>query len=312
MCLLFEIKEALQTDPVAAICMGFEITPEIFGLIMSDAPTAPLRVVVTTMPKDTEDWRIKISACRKVYSRPFDLRFAIPDGYATYGLPEKEILRYPEGLVGNLLTTRAWIEESQREVFLLSDDDPGTSFRGSGYSPSTTQMIFSCPGCNASGGHRWTITPEVHHEVWRFGIALAKRRGTNYLGVNGSEATKGIFCDTKFFPIACNRIVNGVTAVIKPLRMGMPRVKISQEFALMTAVANASGGGTMTLMPLLRPYAVNAPKESVDESHRIINQICGQEMFKRGNTGGGKGQKYNTIFHSKTVQTMDVAQLLGV
>jgi hypothetical protein len=313
MCLHLEIKETLQTDSRAAICMGFEINPDLYDLIMMDAPSGRLEVIVTTIPKDDDLWRKKIAGCRKVYTTPFILRFAIPEGQTLHGLDEGEILRYPANLFGDLLATRTWIERAYSpRIFLLSDDDPGVSYAGKAYEFRATQMIFSCPGCNASGGHRWTITPQVHHDIWRFGIALARQRGSNYLGLNGSEATKGIFCNTKFFPISCNRSVNGITAVVKGIRNRIPAVKISQEFALMTAISNAQGGGTMTLMPLIRTYAVNAPKlGSVEQSQEIISQICGQQ-FKAGNTGGGKGQKHNTIFHSTTVQTMTVEDLLGV
>jgi hypothetical protein len=310
MCFLSEIKKPLQTDSRAAICMAFEINPEWFDIIMADAPSR-LEVIVTTMPTGDGLWMKKISACRRVFAFPFSLRFAIPEGHPHYGLIETEILRYPRRLVGNLLSTRAWIEEKINRVFLLSDDDPGTSYAGGEYEPRATQMIFTC-GCNVSGGHRWTITPQVHYDVWRFGIALAQRRGSNYLGVNGSEATKGIFCNAEFFPIACNRSVNGITAVIKPLRKRIPKVNISQEFALMTAFANAKAGGTMTLMPLIRTYAVNAPKPgSVEQSQEIIQHICGPQ-FKAGNTGGGQDLKYNAIFHSTTVKTMAVEDLMGV
>jgi len=302
MCLIENGKEVLLTDTRTAVCMSFGIDdPAVFDYIWTKTCKKRLCVVVTTVPTNCETWRSKISACRRVYASPFILRFAVSLDAKLHGLTESEVLRYPNRLVGDLLAIRTWIERFT-EADLISDDDPGTSYKGGSYGPSRAipRLIFPCV-CNTvvrTGGHRYGISPELHHNIWKFGIALGKLCGANYVGANGSEATKAVFCNTEFFPLARNRAINGVTAVIKGIRHHIP-ANVSQEWAMMTGYANKFQGGTLTMMPLIQTYAVNPPSPgSVEASQRAIAEVCGVDVFARsGNCGGGKEKKWNAIFH---------------
>ncbi len=279
-----------------AIMGAFQIPKDIYLKVMSYSNPTPLTVVVTTVPRSAVEWRRKIGACASTFGFPFRLRFAVESSAVLFGLPEESIYRYPNDLSGNLLGIRTWIEQNT-DADLISDDDPGTSYAGGPFIEKRTTLILACD-CNASGAHRWGITPELHHSVWKFGIALAKILGVNYLGCNGSEATKGVFCNTKFYPLGVNRTVNGISAIIHGIRHRISSA-CPQEWAMMTGFANSKGNGTLTMMPLLRPYAVNPPAEgTVEQAHSLIIKECGRIVFKPGNTGGGKGRKNNAIFHA--------------
>lgn len=252
----------------------------------------PDKVVITTIPEDSEIWRSKISFSRKLWSA-FKIKFAISSNSKLFfPLTEDSVFRYPEELSGDLLKIRSYLEQY---FSIISDDDPGTSWGGEKYCPCAfAKAVIPCDSL-ASGAHRYRMPPEFFYKIWQIVFALGREAGAAYVGLNSSEQAvsalpghrgsgkkNSSFGTYGYVPISLNSAVCGATGVLKPMRYLVPK-KIAQEYSMASATAIAYGYKILVLRTVLLIFAVNPPSEDAE----IINSVY-PGMVESGNTARGR------------------------
>jgi hypothetical protein len=228
------------------------------------------------------------------------------------------VMLYPTSIVGNLHKIRKWIESKGTPPFIISDDDPGSSFKGGIYQGKKARVMF--PNIeNKCGAERRNMSAEDLCFLWRMAFLVGKKERCAYVGLNGSEqqlsalpghetvgrTPKRSLGTYGYVPFNYNAVITGACGVLKPCRNYVnPKVQhVPQEYTAASVEAITNHGGTLMLMPVIFGFAVKPLKnaESDNKEMRMLYPF----VVEQGNTAGGRdsNKKTGCIVHLKTRQS---------
>ncbi len=286
----------------------------------ANLPVEPLTVFITTLPNS-----VSFSYClQNVYAHPwFRVVAVLPRNSDISFLASLEkqgaaVLLYPDRLAGNLHKIRKWIEKAAKPPFIISDDDPGSSFSGGVYQAKPPRIIVPNRS-NKCGAGRYAISAEYLCFLWCVAIFFGKRSGCSYVGLNGSEqqlsalpayqtsgaTPKRSFGTYGYEPFNYDAVVAGACVVLKPCRNKIPVAlrRIRQEWSTASVEAIANHGGTFILMPVIMCFAVKPPKDAEADIAKLRFKY--EHIVERGNSAGGRSKEEKTgcVVHLRTKRT---------
>lgn len=280
-------------------------------------PNASITVYVTTLPTSES-----LSFClRKIYAQPWFNVIAVmpndsPANFIHYAKTMgASVMLYPSSVAGNLHNIRKWIESVGTPPYIISDDDPGSSFAGSGYRGNKARVIIPIPGTK-TGAMRLTVSAEALCFLWNTALFFGKQAGCDYVGLNNSEqqlsslpgyettgkTPKRSFGTYGYKPFNYGSVITGACAVLNPCRTYVhPSLhNMKQEWATASVESNANHGGTFMLMPVIVGFAVKPPKDVASDMTKLCTHY--PNIVKQGNTAGGRlaFDKTGCIIHLTT------------
>jgi len=286
-----------------------------------------LRVFVTTVPQDTDEWRAKINASLKLFSGTgFHLRFAIVEGSPLlFPLTKENTQFYPKNS-NNLFERRRYLERFA--PCIISDDDSGRTQRIDGaetYKPSgRAGFVIACKAFKGGGHQDRPLLPDAFFFLCQVLFFIGKIEGVAYVGLNaskqgtrkvrgyrGSGKKQSSHASYSVFPVSYDAAITGWQGVLAGVRdssryRSLGKQGVKQEFSTASAEAVAQGillgrHGTLTLRCVRCVYAISALKAGVPNDAVQLHETY--SFVLTANTAKGTDVKTGCIVKFSTTQS---------
>lgn len=232
-----------------------------------------------------------------------------------------DIRSYPFRYAGNLMAIRRWAERNFTPPFVLSDDDPGSSYKNSDEVRWAPPHIISPDNTVTCGAHRNKLSAEQFSWLVNVAIYFGVLGNVCYVGFNGSAQPtarcvhdgscgsgrkRSSFGAYGYFPFAYDLAITQFQIVLRPVRRFIPQGlrRIHQEYATSCAEAIGGGhGGTMAILSVVMHFGVRRPKDAEMDINWLSAYYPG--VVERGNAAAGRSrdEKTGCIVHFSTRRT---------